>query len=162
MKVKSFILIVVAISFTLSAGAQTNGIVSTAGASNIKGNVALSWIIGQPVAAASTDAGKTIILTQGLQENMVVTSVNENSYTPGKLSLYPNPAGDILNLRFDEAVPGDIAVALVDAKGNPVKNDRIEAATTEKQLDLRSIPSGIYYIRLTHGNLINVYKVVKL
>jgi hypothetical protein len=162
MTVKYFIFIVAAISFTLSAGAQTNGIVSTAGANNIKGNVALSWIIGQPVASATTNAGKTVILTQGLQENMVVTSITENSCIPGKLSLYPNPAGDILNLRFEEAVQDDIAVALVDAKGNPVKNDRIEAATTEKQLDLKSLPSGIYYIRLTHGNVINVYKVVKL
>jgi len=162
MKVKGFIFIVAAISLVLSAGAQTKGIVSTAGASNIKGNVALSWIIGQPVASATTDAGKTVILTQGLQENMVVTSVNENSFSPGKLSLYPNPAGDILNLRFDEAVQGDITVVIVDAKGSPVKNDRIEAAITEKQLDLKSIPSGIYYIQLTRGNLVNVYKVVKL
>jgi hypothetical protein len=151
-----------AICFALSAGAQPLGIISTAGSSNIKGNTALTWIIGQPVASSSTAADKSVILTQGLQERMVVTAINENTFIPGKLHLYPNPAGDILNVRFDEAVPGDLSVLIVDSKGNPVGNDIIEAAVTEKQLDLKNVPPGIYYLRLTRGNTVNVYKVVKL
>jgi hypothetical protein len=162
MNVKGLIFLFGALFFALTAGAQTQGIVSTAASCNIKGNSALSWIIGQPVASATTAADKSVILTQGLQEKMVVTTIIENSFIPGKLRLYPNPTGDILNISFDEAVPGETGIVIVDSKGNPVKSDIMEAAMTEKQLDLKNIPSGIYYIRLSGGKNVNVFKVVKL
>jgi hypothetical protein len=42
------------------------------------------------------------------------------------------------------------------------KTGKIEAATFNKEINMQDLPSGIYYLRLMKGNLINVYKVVKL
>ncbi len=38
----------------------------------------------------------------------------------------------------------------------------IEATTIEKQINLQDLPAGVYYLKLTKGKLLNVYKVVKL
>jgi hypothetical protein len=162
MKVKDLIFIISTLCIVINAGGQPQGIISTAGSSSIKGNTALSWVIGQPVASASSAANNSVILTQGLQEKMVVLSINENGNTSEKLHLYPNPASDILNMKFDEALPFETAVIIFDTKGNQVKRDIIETSTTEKQLNLKNFPSGIYYLRLSGSNRVNVYKVVKL
>ncbi|MBK8880990.1 MAG: T9SS type A sorting domain-containing protein [Bacteroidales bacterium] len=159
---KGLLYIIAVVSCTLTAGAQSQGIVAAASSGSINGSVALSWIIGQTFASSATAADKSVILTQGQQDRMVITDNNENSTTRVKVHFYPIPAGDVLTMKFDEAVSGEIRVMVVDVKGNTVKSDIIEAAMTEKQLDLKGISSGIYYIRLTLGNSVNVYKVVKL
>ena len=76
--------------------------------------------------------------------------------------VYPNPASDIINLRFDSPLEGEITVTLLDSQGKLVKSDMIESTMLEKQLNLQDLPAGIYYLRLIRGKLVNVYKVVKL
>jgi hypothetical protein len=160
--VKSGIFIFVAINFSLFASAQTWGVVASACANNIKGDLALSWTIGQVIASNTTAADKSVNLTQGLQEKMVVTSVKENIDMPASLRLYPNPAGGILNIQYDEPVDREIVMIMVDSNGNSVRSDIIGSSAAGKQIDMQGIPPGIYYIRLTRGNIVNIYKVVKL
>jgi len=91
-----------------------------------------------------------------------VTAVEENIETGVKITVYPNPASDIVNIRFDVALDQEVKLLMISSQGKPVKSIIIEATTIEKEINLQDLPSGIYYLRLIKGNLSNVYKVVKL
>lgn len=67
-----------------------------------------------------------------------------------------------MNIQFESAVEGEITLTIIDSFGRIIKSDVIEATMIEKQINLQDIPAGIYYLRLTKGKLVNVYKVVKL
>jgi hypothetical protein len=93
---------------------------------------------------------------------VIVTSVEENLGILVNVKVYPNPAGDYLNIQFEEPVEKQITLTLFDASGKPVINDVVEPASSEKIINIHSLPGGIYFLKLTRGKLINVYKVVKL
>ena len=160
--VKRYIFIIFAIQSVILVNAQTQGTIASACASNVKGGTALSWTIGQTITSTLTSPDKSVILTQGSQEKLVITSIKEETENTGTLQLYPNPAGDLINIRFGSPVEGDMTLLLLNSDGKPVRSDLIESAIIEKQINLQNIPSGIYYLRLINGNIVNVYKVVKL
>jgi hypothetical protein len=103
-----------------------------------------------------------LILTHGFQQQLILTAIQENLFIPGSIKIYPNPAGEVLNIQFETPVEGEIEMSLHDSQGKYIKRDMVGSSITEKQLNLQDIPSGIYYLQLTKGKLINVYKVVKL
>jgi hypothetical protein len=160
--VKSCIFIFVALSFSLLATGQAQGIVASASANNVKGGIALSWTIGQVAASTDAAAGKPVILPQSLPDKLIVNAIDDNSDLPVGLELYPNPACDILNIRLNMPVEGELVMAMLDSNGNLVKSDLMGISMTWKQINLKNIPSGIYYIRLIRGNVVKIYKVVKL
>jgi hypothetical protein len=86
----------------------------------------------------------------------------ENILEPISVTIYPNPASEVINIKFDTPVDGEIIFFLINNQGGMAKTGKIEAATTNKEINMQDLPSGIYYLRLTKGNLVNVYKVVKL
>ena len=86
----------------------------------------------------------------------------ENILNPVQVTVFPNPASEVINIEFDTPVDVEISLFLLDTQGKLVKTEKIEAATTNKQINMQDLPSGIYYLRLTKGKLVNVYKVVKL
>jgi hypothetical protein len=88
--------------------------------------------------------------------------VEENIDTPVKVTVFPNPASDYLNISFADPLDAEVNLVLFDSEGKLFKNQVIEAATSEFQLNFQDLPSGIYFLKLTKGKLSNVYKVVKL
>jgi hypothetical protein len=101
-------------------------------------------------------------LTHGFQQQLIITTVEENLEVLVDVVVYPNPASDVVNIRFDSPVEGEITLTILDSQGKLFKSDVIESTMLEKQINLQDIPAGIYYLRLTRGKLVNVYKVVKL
>jgi hypothetical protein len=91
-----------------------------------------------------------------------VTTIEDNLEELVNVTVYPNPASENLNLRFEVPVEGEIDLYLLNQQGQLVKTDVIEAATLEKQISMQEFPAGVYFLRLVKGKLSNVYKVVKL
>jgi hypothetical protein len=160
--VRHYIFLFLVMNFILSANAQTNGVVTSAGDNRVNGGLALSWTIGQTITSTMISSNKSVILTQGIQDKAVVTSTKENIELPPKLHLFPNPTDEILNIQFDSIVASEMELLVLDSQGKPVKSDLIGSTVIEKKIDMHQMPSGIYYIRLTKGNIVSVFKVVKL
>jgi hypothetical protein len=160
---KRYIFVLVTTIFVLSASAQVKQeVIASAGGYNTAAGISISWTLGETIIPTFKAADNSIILTHGFQQQLIITTVEENLDTPVKVTVYPNPASDILNITFETAVEGEITLVLINSQGRFVKTDVIEATTIQKQLNLQDIPAGIYYLRLTKGNISNVYKVVKL
>jgi len=158
---KRSVLVLLLILFVSSVNAQAKQeVIASAGGYNVGGGLSISWTLGETIIPTFTNGN--LVLSHGFQQQLIVTAIEEHIDIAVNVKVYPNPASDVVNISFDEPVEGDISITVLDSQGKLVKKDMIEAAMTEKQINLQEIPAGVYYLRLTKGKLVNVYKVVKL
>jgi len=163
---KRYFLIFITVSLILPVCAQTvePTVIASAGGYDEATGVSISWTLGETIIPTFQDDPETptIILTHGFQQQLIVTTVEENLKILVNVTIYPNPASEILNIRFEEPLDGEVDLVLLSQDGRLVKNDIIEATTFEKQISMQDLPAGIYFLRLIKGKLSNVYKVVRL
>jgi hypothetical protein len=159
---KRYILLIFSIFLGLYVSAQTpkQEVIASAGGYNTNGTLAISWTLGETIIPTFTSG--SLILTHGFQQDIWITDVEKNIDSPVKITVFPNPASDNINILFDEPTDTEVNVYLLDSQGKLLKTGVIENATSETEMNLQDIPAGIYYLKLIKGNLSNVYKVVKL
>jgi len=150
----------------LSLGAQSlkQDVISSAGGYNVAsgGTISISWTLGETIIPTFRSQDGSLIITHGFQQKIIITTEVENIQEPVSVTIYPNPASEVINIKFDSPVDGEMTFFLINNQGGMAKTGKIEAATTSKEINMQDLPSGIYYLRLTKGSLVNVYKVVKL
>lgn len=74
------------------------------------------------------------------------------------LLIYPNPASDLVNIRFEAPFSGKVQIA--DLTGRIRATHNVEAQLL-MELPVNDLPSGIYFIILQEGAERKVYKLVK-
>lgn len=80
--------------------------------------------------------------------------VNIDLPAPNEIELFPNPASDLLRLRVSQAVAtSGYNLALYNVKGKLISRSD-EFFTTEREIDLRDLSSGMYFYRVRTGNLL--------
>ncbi|NOT52702.1 MAG: S8 family serine peptidase [Chitinophagaceae bacterium] len=89
--------------------------------------------------------------TRMIEEDIVVSNDN-------KLTLYPNPANNRLNISIDD-LQAKAEIKIYDATGKEVMQTLTSTAST--WLDISKIPAGIYMIRVNHDNKESSMKFVK-
>jgi len=158
---KRFFAGLIAVIFSLSVSAQVKQeVIASAGGYNVAGGISISWTLGETIIPTFTNGGLT--LTHGFQQQLIVTTVEENIDILVSVKVYPNPVSDVITILFEEVVESEINLTLLDSQGRLVKKDVIEATVSEKQINMQDLAAGVYYLRLTKGKLVNVYKVIKL
>jgi len=162
---KKLILLTAILVSALTATAQVKQeVIASAGGYNksADNSITISWTLGETIVPTYTSSDGSLILTHGFQQKLIMVDVEKNLEVPVKVTIYPNPAGESVNIRFESPVDNQIMIQLVDGQGKIIKNDKIEVTLMEKTLNLQDIPSGTYFLRLIKGKLANVYKIVKL
>ncbi len=67
-------------------------------------------------------------------------------------SLSPNPASEVVNIHFEQAVPVGAQLKLLDAKGRHVAtphDGKVVAAGSELQFSVAHLPAGMYAVQLS-------------
>ena len=159
MKRGTLIIIFIIFSFSLFSQVKQE-VIASAGGYTLNGGVSLSWTLGETV--IPTYKSGDVILTHGFQQHVSVATIKKELELQVDIVVYPNPAVEVLNIRFGSSLSSEIDLALLDSNGRTIKSEIIEASVIEKQLNLQDLPGGVYYLRLTKDKLVNVYKVVKL
>ena len=77
------------------------------------------------------------------------------------LGTYPNPARQRATVRYALPEVQDVTVQLYDVMGRQVRTvtDGKQEGRQEQRLDVRGLPSGIYFLRLQAGNEMRTQKV---
>lgn len=75
------------------------------------------------------------------------------------LTVYPNPAVDMLNFSFAEPVSGEVKVTFYDLSGKVVRTERLGAAET-LSLSVAGMPRGVYLIGAEAAGRLAVKRVV--
>ena len=78
-------------------------------------------------------------------------SVGENSLQ-NNIIIYPNPANDFLNIRFDNPQNQNEQIIIYDIYGKAIFKSIIPSGTGNFTIDIRTFSQGIYLI---HANGIN-------
>jgi hypothetical protein len=159
MKRSILFIFTILLAFSLSAQVKQE-VIASAGGYSVASGVSLSWTLGETIIPTFTNGGLT--LTHGFQQQLIVTAVEENLEDVVKVTLYPNPASDIVNIKLGSPLDGEVKLFLLDSRGRLIKTDFMEETAVEKEINLQDLPAGLYLLKMTKGKLSNVYKVVKL
>jgi len=92
--------------------------------------------------------------------NFSITGISDN-FKHSTLTIYPNPSDGIFNISI-ESIRGDLQYKVFDLTGNEYHNFEFTGITgfTIKQLDLKELPAGVYFISFTGRNFSKVEKIV--
>lgn len=86
----------------------------------------------------------------------VQESLGTSDFTANKLTFYPNPVNDILNLSYAENIS---SVKVFNLLGQEVLSQK--ANETSVQLNLSELTSGTYIVKINAGDAIKTIKVLK-
>ncbi|RLD45819.1 MAG: hypothetical protein DRI86_04980 [Bacteroidetes bacterium] len=68
--------------------------------------------------------------------------------------LYPNPATNNFNLRFEQSPTEDYELSVYSSSGALVKQQQLPAVGNEYRVDIQELKSGVYYVKLECGGKI--------
>ncbi len=157
---KRYYFLLLSMFLALSANAQKQEVIASAGGYNTSGNLSISWTLGETI--IPTYQNGNLILTHGFQQQLIATAIEENIDNQVKITVYPNPASDHLNIKFEEPLDAEVKIFILNSTGSLVRTDVMEITVLEKELNLQDLPAGTYFLKLVKDKLPNVYKVVKL
>lgn len=75
--------------------------------------------------------------------------------TDNLFGIYPNPANTYLYVDYKNTTPQTI-LQISDVLGNVVKQQRLQ-----KEIDIKDIANGVYFVKVMDGNKVNVAKFLK-
>ena len=113
----------------------------------------------------------------GNYANRKVTSINEtttrylgnftglanSSIDDYKITVFPNPASDLIAIQIGSLVKEDIAIELIDASGKLIEQTAVKKGSSIAYFDIQTVYSGVYFVRfsLVHGEQITKKVIVK-
>ncbi|CAN5402569.1 hypothetical protein BH10BAC1_BH10BAC1_01980 [soil metagenome] len=124
-----------------------------------------NWNSYYPYVVGPTFYGTKVVTTvtslpTGLTTYVSTTGVNEVVNENLKLSIYPNPANDVLFIQSHLGGQTNRKVELIDALGRIVQTQTLFQGSTMCYFDLQTVYAGIYFVRVTDGDNVENTKVI--
>jgi hypothetical protein len=105
------------------------------------------------VLTVSTECGSEV---SQVEVNTVNISVDENELS-NNVTVFPNPSNGVINISLGE-LNGDFQVEVQDANGKVVYLSEVENSN-EETINLQGVATGVYFVRVTMDDQVNVKKV---
>jgi uncharacterized repeat protein (TIGR03803 family) len=91
----------------------------------------------------------------------VVTGIQNVNHS-ATISVYPNPADQVLNIKFDNAKAGTTSVGVMDITGRVIMETQSEVSSGSiLPINVAGLPTGIYFVKVTTTTSTQVVKFVK-
>lgn len=134
--------------FALKGGAQelTRSVLAADGGSNSTTQVQLDWTLGEAV--TETVYTSSHVFTQGFHQSLIHIERTSAPSPKGAfdVSIYPNPASALLNIKPVLSSDMIYDVSVVDAAGRVVSDQRLSAQDEISQVDVSRLPDGPYFL----------------
>ena len=152
----------------VSALAFSQSALLTGGGNSTGDGGSFSYSVGQTFYNV---LGKNITVTEGVQQPYEISEYktdddgkkneeDDNDPIAVELSVYPNPTDDFLTLTVAFDKYSDVEFLMYDVNGKCLDGSRI--VSQETLLDMHSLASGTYFVRVNDGGKeIKTFKVVK-
>ena len=155
-------ILVLSVQLHHSAQAQsiTPQVVATTGGHGSGTNVQLSWTLGE--VAVTTLSGSSATITQGFHQTYDITTLVEESPDGLAVSIYPNPATDVINIGFEGTFP-QLTISLHDMNGKLVHTSNVAPESSHAHVAVDAIASGTYLLRIfsQSGSVAHTYRIIK-
>lgn len=137
-------------------------VIGTAGGSHTREQISLEWTVGEPFVEGLALENRWY--TQGFHQPLLYVNPIGSKEPAYALSIFPNPAHEILNLSFQIPAKENLNVQLVDVTGKRILHQDIPPMTKEWKLDLHAVPEGIYLLSVINkkGYRMDSFKIIKL
>lgn len=92
----------------------------------------------------------------------VLTSISDSQENQNKLAVYPIPANQSVNIKFEDAMEGTTKFEVVNQLGQVVKTVEIfvESMYSEYRLDVSDLQNGIYFLYVRNNNISNSLRII--
>ena len=139
-------------------------VIASGGGYGENGNISISWTLGE--LAVSTLTGSDMMLTQGFQQPFDIdVGIDKNEVQWG-ISVYPNPVGDELQIRFDIETQGDFFIEVQDITGRVIKQEQHRQVNPGDivMINTADYTHGVYFLKVmtTDGQQVQVTSLRKL
>ncbi len=116
-------------------------------------NISISWTLGE--LAVATLSGGNLVLTQGFQQPFDIDVGMEKDEVSWGISVYPNPVGEELRVRFDIETPGDFLMEIQDVTGRIVSQELYNQVNPGDiiQMNTSGYTTGIYFLKVLTKDL---------
>jgi hypothetical protein len=84
--------------------------------------------------------------------------VGINELQESGLSLYPNPASDKITIE-KSPIPAQSQLSIMNVNGQELITQHISERKTV--IDISTLPSGVYFVRVTNDRTVEVGKIIK-
>ncbi len=122
-------------------------VVSSSGKTAIRDGITYMYTVGEPVIFLGQSAD--FQLTQGFHQPEVCTMypVGTLDLSLWGLEIFPNPASDVLTIRYSPLMDGDLRASVFDVSGRPVLLHHPITQAEGSNLDCSQWQSGVYFVR---------------
>ena len=111
--------------------------------------------------AIETISSENFMLTQGFhQPSLGIISINEDSYS--QISLYPNPAVDIINLELLGFEGNYVNIQILDLSGKLIYSELAAINSEKHQINTSILEIGSYVLEVIGKEQKDVFKIQKI
>ena len=92
-----------------------------------------------------------------------ITSSDETPSASGKMSLYPNPAKDHLQISYESTTEENVSVTIINIQGTVVFQQKTisQTGTNQMNIPIFSLQNGMYLCKFQKGIKIEMTKFIK-
>jgi hypothetical protein len=160
---KKILLILIIVSgYTIVYGQNLKPeMIATAGSFYSNNSYSVSWTIGECI--PETFSNGTNKLTQGFQQGIYeINTVVDNTEDRMKITVFPNPATDFVNLEMQTQNKIGYYYQLFDLNGKCLKNEKITAV--KSQIDLIGFARTTYILNVyaSDQKVLKSFKIIKI
>jgi IgA Peptidase M64/Secretion system C-terminal sorting domain len=109
------------------------------------------------ISSVSNVCGEGIVSTDALKISVTAVLGNEPIYDG--VEVFPNPTEQSITITLEKVIKGNTNLELIDIQGKALLQREITEEKTN--INLQSVPSGTYMLRVLQGEKVLVRKVVK-
>jgi hypothetical protein len=130
-----------------------NGIYCYFATVNANWNSAYPYLVG-PTYYGTKVAAKVTSITETVTTYTpsTTTGVNENQVNEVNVSVFPNPASDLIAIQIKDLVKENCSVELFDITGKLVDKTMLYQGSTIVYFDTKKLYDGIYFVKMRIGN----------
>jgi hypothetical protein len=144
---------IVICAFSIHSNAQTisRSIICTGGETAVNPQLSLTYAIGEPVADLLSNTEARKYLTVGFEQPDIGLNQILNSDIGSELTIFPNPATNIVRIALTNAPDSNYSIGLVDITGRTLQTINVNLSNNNSpyvEMNVAQYAPGMYVIRV--------------
>ena len=124
-----------------------------------KHNSAYPYVVGPTFYGVYANT-KVTSAPSGTTPYTSTVGINKNEFEKLKVTVFPNPASDLIAIQFNDLIKYDFDIALYNINGKRIKQSKINKGQTIAYFDIETVYAGIYLVKISNENNVKTFKVV--
>ena len=98
------------------------------------------------------------IKTDTVTVNVSPSGINENTFFANSISVYPQPAKDLVNIGLSNYYETAVQIRITDVNGREILNKELQVSNYKTTLATESLSNGVYILQITNRDSQTVSK----